>query len=735
MKSSKTLFTAAIVVIALAASQAYAIIVRHDRKDADYLRLAERYPSVGFVGRDGEGTLIAPQWVLTAAHVASGIPQSARHVEFEGVKYRVEQILIHPDWSGRGPHDIALLKLVEPVKAVKPVSIYTATDEAGQVITFVGRGDTGTGLTGPKIQDRKKRAATNKVERADQQWLYFTFDDPATATDLEGISGPGDSGGPALIEKDGKTYTLGVSVWGRPGKNGRGTYGAKEGYARVSSYHEWITAALSGKAEPSTPNAANVRVKTQAAAQSNETAKFPDTESGRRVAAYIEAFNSGSDSSLRRVFANHFSKSAPARFTDEEHLQSYRRLYNELGKLELRRVAQSSDELIAAVFRTANGMNARFEFSLEPAPPHKLTGIGIQITDGDDDLPDAGGGGGSPMTEAEAMAALDDYLKEEVNKDEFSGAALVAKDGKPIYRKAYGLANKQYNAPNHVDTKFNLGSINKIFTQIAIAQLIEQGKLSVDDTIIKRLTDYPNRQAAERVTVQHLLDHTSGIGDIFNDKYASMPKSRLRTIADYLLLFADEALAFEPGSKQQYSNGGYIVLGAIIEKVSGQSYYDYVREHIYKPASMADTDAYEVDASVPNLASGYTRERGEAGKRRSNLYRMPARGSSAGGGYSTTGDMLKFTIALQNCNLLSRPYTEWLLDGMRGKPPARSAVEKDGPLTQGNMGIAGGAPGINSMLELDFETGYTVIVMSNYDPPTAVRVARQIRAWLARVKR
>ena len=471
-----------------------------------------------------------------------------------------------------------------------------------------------------------------------------------------------------------------------------------------------------------------------AAAQSNEAAKFPDTEAGRRVAAYIEAFNSGSDSSLRDVFANHFSKSSLARFTDEERLQMYRRLYSELGKLELRRVAQSSDGRITAIFSTANGIPARFEFNLEPEPPHKLTGVGIAIG-GDDHMPDAGGGAGAAMTEAEVMAALDDYLKEAVNADEFSGAVLVARDGKPVYQKAYGLANKQYNVPNRVDTKFNLGSINKVFTKIAIAQLIEQGKLSVDDTIIKHLPDYPNRQAAERVTVHHLLDHTSGIGDIFNDKYDSMPKDRLRTISDYLPLFAGEPLAFEPGSKQQYSNGGYIVLGAIIEKVSGRSYYDYAREHIYKPAGMEETDAYEVDASVPNLAGGYTREGGESGKRRSNLYRMPARGSSAGGGYSTAGDILKFTIALQNCKFLSRAYTEWVLNGTRGKPPARSAGEKDEPVLQGNLGIAGGAPGINAMLELDFETGYTIIVMSNYDPPTAGKVARQIRALLARVQR
>jgi CubicO group peptidase (beta-lactamase class C family) len=165
--------------------------------------------------------------------------------------------------------------------------------------------------------------------------------------------------------------------------------------------------------------------------------------------------------------------------------------------------------------------------------------------------------------------------------------------------------------------------------------------------------------------------------------------------------------------------------------VSGQDYYDYVRDHIFKPADMQNTASYEMDAIVPNLATGYARD--DDFVRRSNIYTAPGRGSSAGGGYSTAEDLLKFTMALQNGKLLSPEYTQWILGDPMSDPPARAAVKTSSNLIKtmnGGLGIAGGAPGINAIVEQDIASGYTVIVLSNYDPPTAERVGRQIRSWL-----
>lgn len=342
----------------------------------------------------------------------------------------------------------------------------------------------------------------------------------------------------------------------------------------------------------------------------------------------------------------------------------------------------------------------------------------------------AGAPAPSRMTEADFVAALESHLGRLSAADEFSGTVLVAKDGKPIFHKAYGLASREYDTPNRTDTKFNLGSINKIFTQVAIGQLAEQGRLSLDDKLGKHLPDYPNRNAAEKVTVRHLLTMSSGIGDVFGPKYDATPKDKLRAVRDYLPLFSAEPLAFEPGTSRQYSNGGYVVLGAIIEKVSGQDYYDYVREHVFKPAGMRDTDWYEADMPAENLASGYTRRGAESGgakARVNNLYTRPAKGSPAGGGYSTAEDLLKFTLAVRAGKLRVPDFRR-----AEGARKVQGAAAQD---TRGGngVGIAGGAPGINAVLEADVASGYTTVVMSNYDPPSASAVGKQIREWLARV--
>jgi CubicO group peptidase (beta-lactamase class C family) len=450
-------------------------------------------------------------------------------------------------------------------------------------------------------------------------------------------------------------------------------------------------------------------------AQNNEV-KLPETEAGKRVAAYIAAFNSGDEAKMRAFFQENVPEEMLKRRPIEARLEVYREMRGEIQTISVRKVVEAKPEKISIVAQSGRGEWVRFNFMFERQPPHKLMGIGIDEAE-------------DPATEASLPASLtktqfnnsvEEYLNALSSADEFSGVVLIAKKDQPIFQKAVGLANKESNVPNRLDTKFNLGSINKLFTQIAIAQLVAAGKLSYTDTIGKILPDYPNKDARGKVTVRHLLTMTSGIGDIFGEKYNKMPKEKLRTNKDYLPLFASDPLQFEPGARQQYSNGSYVVLGLIIEKLTGQSYYDYVRQNIYQPAGMTNTDSYSNDDSVTNLAQGYTREGAtstDKATRKNNVSTRPWRGSAAGGGYSTVEDMLKLSLALQSGKLRQHDFNS--PNGQAPKP--------------GSLGIAGGAPGINAVFEVDVETGYTIVVLSNYDSPSATQVGRRLRTFLERL--
>ena len=221
-----------------------------------------------------------------------------------------------------------------------------------------------------------------------------------------------------------------------------------------------------------------------------------------------------------------------------------------------------------------------------------------------------------------------------------------------------------------------------------------------------------------------------GIGDFFGPRFDATPKEKIRTTRDFLALFADLPLEFEPGTRQQYSNGGYIVLGAIIEKASGQDYYDYVREHIYGPAGMTNTDSYDRDAEIPNRATGYTKEATDGpGGRRINRDELPGRGSSAGGGYSTAPDLLKFASAVHENRLMSPELTTWLVT--RQEPAAQRAGVAAAARA---FGWLGGSPGVNAAFWSSATTGYTIVVLSNFDPPSAERIASPVREILARVR-
>jgi D-alanyl-D-alanine carboxypeptidase len=309
------------------------------------------------------------------------------------------------------------------------------------------------------------------------------------------------------------------------------------------------------------------------------------------------------------------------------------------------------------------------------------------------------------------------HIDNETAAGEFSGIVVIAHDGEVLLEKAVGLARREQEVPNTTATRFNIGSITKVFTRVLITQLLEDGRLTFDDTIARHLPDYPDPEIARKVTIQHLLDMSSGLGDIFGERFDATPKDEIIKLSDYLKLFAGQPLEFEPGTSKQYSNAGYIVLGLIIEKLTGKPYAETAVERVFKPAGMTGS-ALLARSDLPNDAAfGYTREgwmaamRGgelPTGEWRLNVDSLPGRGSSAGGSYSTAYDLLAFDRAVAAGTLCDPTY--WR--------------------NHGGMGFAGGAPGINAALESDWDNDWTIVVLANLDPPAAMRMAGSLREIL-----
>lgn len=320
------------------------------------------------------------------------------------------------------------------------------------------------------------------------------------------------------------------------------------------------------------------------------------------------------------------------------------------------------------------------------------------------------------------LEKLDQYITKAAKAEKFSGSVLLAKDGKPFFKKAYGLASRRFWIPNKVDTKFNLGSMNKMFTTIAVAQLAEKGKLSYSDKIAKYMgEEWIKPENAEKITIHHLLTHTSGLRDFFTEVFFNSSKLLFLSVDNYQILVKDMDLLFEPGTKWSYSNAGFILLGAIVEKVSGIDYFDYVRENVHKKANMINSDCYEMDKPVPNLAIGYEKRESKDGQEywQNNLYFHEMKGSPAGGGFSTVEDLLNFDIALRNNTLVTPSTWKYLITERAGPPEGNKKwgygfiIENHAKLGR-IVGHAGGFFGISSNLDMYLDTGYTTVVMTNY---------------------
>lgn len=332
------------------------------------------------------------------------------------------------------------------------------------------------------------------------------------------------------------------------------------------------------------------------------------------------------------------------------------------------------------------------------------------------------------------VAAARDKLEAEAKAGRFSGAVLIAKDGEPIFLQAYGWADEAARRPNTPKTSFRIGSAGKLFTTVAILQLAQSGKLDLRAPVERYLPDYPDRQIAAKATVGNLLSHTGGTGDFFGPDFVAH-RETLRTPQDYIDLFGARPPLFEPGARRDYSNYGFIILGRIIERVSGLSYDQYVATHIFAPAGMTGSGFAPENVDLKSRAKAYTEVDGRivpVTQESLAAYRaahgsgyMEYRGGPAGGGYATAGDLLKFINALNSGKLLSPDYLRELTMGrVTMLDGSLAGYDYGGRLPDGRrfIGHAGGAPGQCANVRSYLSNGYTIIVLENRDPPACFQV-------------
>jgi hypothetical protein len=247
MTPPTSLRSLALAAICLQAAPLHAVVVRHDRQDADAIALGRRFVAAGRVLPDGGCTLIAPTWAVTAAHVAARVRPGSL-VEFAGQPYTVKRVVAHPEASGppgAPPEvDLALLELTTTVEGVQPVPLYRGRDELGSAAFIAGYGDFGVAGAPFQRADGQRRAATNQIQDAGPRRIFMTFDAPPAGSALEGVGAPGDSGGPAFIEANGRLLLAGVSSASMNGTPG--TYGVVDVYTRISSYVDWIDRTIAG---------------------------------------------------------------------------------------------------------------------------------------------------------------------------------------------------------------------------------------------------------------------------------------------------------------------------------------------------------------------------------------------------------------------------------------------------------------------------------------------------------
>lgn len=461
------------------------------------------------------------------------------------------------------------------------------------------------------------------------------------------------------------------------------------------------------------------------------TTVMPDTAVGRLGGELIRHINSDSAQQIARWVPTVLSP-ALADEDKADFLKGLASAVRDSGGVDFvdARTQGPPGMLVVTVKGHRTGQQAVLVLAADPAHPDTLAQAAWFLLD-DPTLYAAWPKG--PASHAEIAGLSRSTLDRLVRTTDFSGCLTVVDGAETIFDECRGTADRNSGTPIDRQTRFHIGSMDKMFTAVAIAQLVESGKLSWDSTLAKLVPDYPDRETANKITVWQLLHHTAGLGDFFVPEFFQN-REKFVNPADYLDLIARQKKVGEPGGDWNYSNAGYILLGRIVENVSGENYFDYVQRHVFAPAGMTESGFDAQEDVTPKLATGYFHDGIFSTAWKANWMTLPFKGSPAGGGYSTNADLLRFAKALKDAQLVKRETLNKMFDGEAPAGPGGYAAGFGDRVSHGRhiRGHAGGAPGMNANLAIVWETNAAVAITSNEgDTQTAMMLAETIADLLA----
>jgi CubicO group peptidase (beta-lactamase class C family) len=453
----------------------------------------------------------------------------------------------------------------------------------------------------------------------------------------------------------------------------------------------------------------------QTAAAKQTDIKLPDTVPGRLMTDWLARCDAPDAEKMAKWNAEHYSERVLKIMSADKLAKIDAQFCSVDGGYRVIEVSESKpDQIDVLVVATKTDLWSHFNLLMDKDKPDKIGGFGAApASPAESALP-------KDLSDAGIISDISDHADKLGKAGLFSGIVTVARGNQPILTRTEGYADRAKQTPFTHSTQFTLGSMGKLFTTAAIGQLVDQGKLSYDDVVGKFFPDFANKTVREKVTVGMLLSHTAGMKDFLGKRTPEMMKNGVKRAAEFIPLYEKDELRFEPGKDWAYSNAGLALAGAIVEKVSGEDYPDYIRKHIFLPLGMKDSDPNNIPAQHPQLVVPYTRGPGGEGSEWHEA--VHDIGSPAGGAISSVADLIRFADALRSGKLVSKATFEKITQ-QHGKTPWGGlygyGMQIENLYGRTVVGHGGGFPGVNTHLYIVLDSAYTVVVLSNQDPPAA----------------